>query len=77
MPQEGEFTDGTRIRIFGNLSVMQNTDGADGNEPEEYSFSHSIYSDISQNNRGRISFDATDINGCELLCFKKKWWFIV
>lgn len=71
MPEEGDFADGTRIRIFGNAILRPNT-----GENEEYQLSQHIYTDV-QNNNGRNFLEVEDCNGCELLCFKKQWWFII
>ena len=41
-----------------------------------YTFSNHIYMDQANNN-GNTYFVGGDRNGCELLCFRKEWYFIV
>lgn len=81
MPDDGDFEDGTRITLFGNFQLRP-FDGVkhwkDGHEvmPTEYTFSNHIYMDQANNN-GNTYFVGGDRNGCELLCFRKEWYFIV
>lgn len=74
MPEEGEFNDGTRITLLGNfrLRPYEKRDGF----PDEYMFSNHIYTD-QYNNAGHDYFDGQDKDGCDLLCFRKEWYFIV
>lgn len=72
MPEDGDYADGTRLRIFGHVMVRPNT-----GEEEEYQFSQHIYTDIANNNGGSSSIILEDQNGYELMCFRKEWWFII
>lgn len=74
MPEDGEFDDGTRITLLGNfrLRPYESCDGF----PDAYMFSNHIYMD-QNNNAGHDYFDGYDKNGCELLCWRKEWYFIV
>lgn len=75
MPEDGEeFEDGTRITLLGNYRLRP-YEGIDG-FPDEYMFSNHIYTD-QYNNAGHDYFDGQEKNGCELLCFRKEWYFIV
>lgn len=74
MPMEGDYADGTRIRILGRISLRPPRGEED---EEEYQLSRHIYTDVANNNGGTTVLDLTDRNGCELLCYKKQWWFII
>ena len=74
MPMDGDFADGTRIRILGRVSLRPPRGEED---EEEYQFSSHIYADIANNNGGKSMLDLDDRNGCELLCYHKQWWFII
>lgn len=75
MPAEdGEFEDGTRITLLGNFRLRPYESHPD--MPDEYTFSNHIYMD-QNNNAGHDYFNGGEKDGCELLCFRHEWYFIV
>ena len=74
MPIEGDYADGTRLRIFGTVTLRPPHGEED---EEEYQLSRHIYTDVANNNGGQSILNLSDRNGCELLCYKKQWWFII
>lgn len=80
LPSEGDFEDGKRLVILGEFKLRP-ADPYNGNGeaimPEEYTLSNHIYQDQANNNGGRTEFYSIDKDGCELLCFRKQWYFIV
>ena len=74
MPEDGEFEDGTRVTLLGNFGLRpyESREGF----PNEYMFSNHIYSD-QYNNVGKDYFEGSEKDGCDLLCFRKEWYFIV
>lgn len=80
MPTEGEFEDGKRLIIVGAFQLKPSEKFVKDGEnvmPDEYTLSSHIYTDQANNNGGYPEFYGTDKNGCELLCFRKEWYFIV
>ena len=80
MPTEGEFEDGKRLIIVGGFQLKPSEKYEKDGEnvmPDEYTLSSHIYTDQANNNGGYPEFYGTDKNGCELLCFRKEWYFIV
>lgn len=62
--------DGKRIVIAGNVALRPDS------PYNEYCFSSHIYQDESNNN-GKTYFAGKDKNGCEVMLFRKVWYFLV
>lgn len=77
LPAEGDFEDGKRLILLGGFQLRPSDNSGDGLMPDEYTLSNHIYQDQANNNGGYPEFYAGNNDGCELLCFRKQWYFIV
>lgn len=68
VPSDGGY-DGKRIVICGNVQLRPG-------DSSEYCFSSHIYTD-ENNNNGQSYFVGQEKNGCEVMLFRRVWYFLV
>lgn len=71
VPENGGY-DNMRVVMAGNVQLRIPDSGR-----ENYTFSAHVYADQQNNNGGRFHFVGEDRNGCEVVLFRKKWYFLV